>query len=457
MKKFDVAIIGAGPGGYSLANILAQNGKSVALFEKKHLGGTCVNEGCISTKTLIKSAKVLDTLKHAEDFGLKTASFHSHFNQIQKRRIENKQLLNGAIEKSLVASGVEIFWGEAEVLDKNTLQFKDQKINFDKLVLATGSSSRFLELKGFKEASQKGLLINSTDALELQNQPKTLNIIGSGPISLEFAYFYSTLGTKVTILEARKFLQTQDLNIQQSVRAYLEEKGVEIIEDVNLVEFKDNKLVTEINSKTREFEAEKTLLAVGRIPNTDSFKKLGVQLDPRGFVKVDQTMKTNIENVYAIGDVTGLFMLSTVAYKTGDIVAKDILGHKNNELFDAKTTPWSVYLNPEFSGVGETEQQLKSRNAQYKAIVLPAAALPRAHADGLDKKHGFVKFLIDLNTEEILGSFMFLEGSHLIINEIALAMRLKLKFSDLQSASYTHPTVAEAIYYATRGFAFSKK
>ncbi|MGZ9428717.1 dihydrolipoyl dehydrogenase [Mycoplasma sp. 1012] len=456
MKKFDVVVLGGGPGGYSLASILATNGKNVALIEKSDLGGTCVNRGCISTKTLIKSAKVYETVKKAKEFGIHLNGKHFHLNEIQKRRKDNKELLNTNIEKLLVSSNVTIFKEYGEVLSNKTIKLTNETIEFDKLVLATGSSSRKLNLKGFEQGYQEGFLIDSDKALTLEKLPESMTIVGSGPISLEFAYFYSTLGVKITILEVRSFMGNFDIELQKNVKNYLLEKGVAIYENVKLLEVKDKTLLVEIDSKIQEFSDDLVLMAVGRVANTESFSKLNLELTPTGFVKVNDKMETSVKNVYAIGDVTGILLLSTTAYKTGDIVAKELLNKKHNEVVNPKFIPWSVYLNPEFAGVGSSEQQLINSNVEYASLVLPAAALPRVHADGLDKKHGFVKFLIDKKTNKILGSFMFLEGAHILINEIAHAIQNDWTFTDLQTKSYTHPTIAEAVYYAARNFTFKK-
>ncbi|QJR44172.1 dihydrolipoyl dehydrogenase [Mycoplasma miroungirhinis] len=456
MNKYDIVIIGAGPGGYTLAAMLAKHSKKVAIVEKKHFGGTCINEGCISTKTLIKSAKVFEELQQANKYGFREQKLSIDFDAIQDRRLKNKQLLNTKIENLLTESGVKIYFDNATVIDEHTIQLQDQKIQFDKLVIATGAKSRELNIKGFKEAAQKGLLINSTQALNLKQLPKTLNIIGSGPISLEFAYFYATLGTKVKIFEARSFMGNYDKDLQDSIREYLQDHNIELYENVELIEFDNDALVVKIDNKKQILYAEKTLLAVGRVANVESVSTLNLELTKSGAIAVNEKMQTSIKHIYALGDVTGLMQLSSVAYKTADIITEQLLGLES-ETLNTNLVAWSVYINPEFSGVGLNETQLKAKGMEYNVIKFPTSALPRTLADGLNTKNGFVKFLLDKHTNQILGAFMWLEGSHLIINQIAQAMQNKISFDQLEKSVYTHPTIAEVIYYATRNFVFSKK
>ncbi|SYV97678.1 thioredoxin reductase, partial [Mycoplasmopsis edwardii] len=325
MNKFDIVILGAGPGGYSLANILSSNGKKVAIIEKKHFGGTCVNEGCISTKTLIKSAKVYETVKNSLEYGVNSNNVSFDLKAIQKRRQDNKDILNGAIKGSLESSGVQIFFGEGTVIDNKTITVNGQEIKTDILILATGARSRELNIKGFEEAKANNVLLNSTDALYLNEVPKSLTIIGSGPVALEFAYFYSVLGTKITIVEANKFMGNFDQDLQENVKNYLLDRNIEIIEGAKILELNKNDLIIEVEGSQRTINSEKVLLAAGRVANIESFSALNLELNPNNTVKVNKFMKTSVDDVYALGDVTGIMMLSTFAYKSGDIIAKQIL------------------------------------------------------------------------------------------------------------------------------------
>ncbi|TDV23549.1 dihydrolipoamide dehydrogenase [Mycoplasmopsis mustelae] len=456
MTKYDVVVLGAGPGGYTLAGILSSNGLKVAVVEKEDLGGTCVNKGCISTKTLIKSAKVLDTVKNAEKYGVQAHLQGFDFATMQGRRTSNKELLNGAIENFLKGANVDILRGEGKLVDAHSLMVNDTKVSFDKLVVATGSKNRTLTVKGAQEGYQSGFLIDSEQALKLTEVPKRLVIIGSGAISLEFAYFYSTLGSKVTILSNTKFLSNFDSMAAAAVAGSLKANGVEIIEEANISEVRKSEVVFKTGEQTHILAADKVLVAIGRVANLSGLDALGLKLNAKGFVDVCEHMKTNISNVYALGDVTGLMMLSTVAYKTADVIAKDILKFKDNETLMLNHVPWAIYLNPELAGVGKTAAQLTAECVEFDEVVVPAKALPRLHADGQANDLGFIKFLVSKTDGQILGCFMFVEGGHILINQVAFAMHQKVTFKQLQESIYTHPTIAEALYYSSRNVVFKK-
>ncbi|WBX36051.1 dihydrolipoyl dehydrogenase [Mycoplasma capricolum] len=446
MKKFDVVVLGAGPGGYSLANILSINKLKVALIEKEDLGGTCINKGCIPTKTLVKSAKVFELVKNAKDYGVFTDTIKYDIKKIQQRRLENKTFFNSSIQKQLDLNNVRLFKGLGEVLDQNSIKVNEQIICFDKLVIATGSRSKIINFQGIEESIENGYLINSDQALYLESVPKSMVIIGDGPISLEFAYFYNTLGTKVTILTNVDFLSRFDIDIQKSVKQYFDLKNIKVIDKIDIKKIDLDKVYYDDNF----IQAEKILLAIGRQPNNESFKNLDIKKDKNGFVLVDDLMKTNFDNIYAIGDITGLTLLSSVAYKTGDIVARNILKYNDSEKFDKNLVPWAIYLNPEIAGVGLTEQQLVEQKIEFESFIINSKALPRAHADGIVADYSFIKFLVDKKTDQILGCFMMIETANILINQIALFMQQKLTFTQLQKSVYTHPTIAEALYYSSR-------
>lgn len=453
MQKFDVVILGAGPAGNGLANILGANKLKVALIEAEDLGGGCINKGCVPTKTLIKSARVYELVKNSLNYGVFSDNVRYDFSQMQQRRIDNKNYFNKNMENNLSSNGVTLFKGYGEVLDQNTIKINDQIISFDKLVLATGSRSKIINLKGLEQAKKDGYLIDSTQALTLKDVPKSLVIIGDGPVGLEFSYLYNTLNTEITILTNTDFLSKFDIDIQRSVKQYFKEKNIKVIDNVNISEIKDNK----VYYNNTFIQAEKILLAVGRTANNESFKNIDIKKDQNGFVIVDENMKTNFDNIYAIGDITGLRLLSSVGYKTADIVAKDILNFKKSEKLDLNLVPWTIYLNPEIAGIGLTQQQLIEKDeTPFEIVIINSQYLPKAHAEGIVKDYSFIKFLISTTTNQILGCFMMIDQANILINHIALFMQQKLTFDTLQKSIYTHPTLSEAFYYTSRSKGLKK-
>ncbi|VEU60703.1 thioredoxin reductase [Mycoplasmopsis bovigenitalium] len=455
MNKYDIVIIGSGPGGYPLATLLAKKGKKVALIEKDQLGGTCINVGCIPTKSLVKSAYVLDTISHSQKFGIETNLVDINVKTIQNRRQLIKQKMNNNVKNQLNLANVDIYNGTAKLIDQNNLIVNEEQIQFDKAILATGAKSREIDLPGANNAREKNFLINSNQALIIDEKIESLTIIGSGPVALEFAYIYSTFGTKVTIIDVNEFMGRYDVEFASAIKQYLTNRNIEIIDNVKLIKFDENELFYNSNGQEKSIKSSKILSAIGRVANLEAIGNVGIELNEKGFIKVNDSMQTNIKNIYALGDATGLMMLSSVAYKTSDIIAKHILGHEF-ETLNTNFVPWSIYLNPEISGVGQSEKELTAKNVEFEAIVFNASSLPRNLANGSINEFDFIKFLIDKKTGLILGAQMFLEGSSLVINQIAQAMQMGIKFADLQKFTFTHPTVTEAIYYLSKAHYFAK-
>ncbi|WP_416322556.1 dihydrolipoyl dehydrogenase [Mycoplasmopsis felis] len=454
-KIYDVIIIGAGPGGYTLAGILSNNNLKVAIIEKDDLGGTCVNRGCISTKTLLKSTKVIETVKNSDKFGILSQYNGFDFNKIQERRIQNKELLNNAIHNHLTNSGVEIIKGIANVIDDNTVSVNDENIKFKNLVIATGSKNNELDVPGSKEGYLSNYLIDSDSGLTLNEVPKKLTIIGDGPISLEFANFYSNLDSEVTIITNKSFMSNFDETLSTKVKEYLTNKKIKIIENSKILRVNQHS-INILTDQELEIFSDKVLVAIGRSANISCINELDIELNEKNFIKVNSQMKTNLDNIYALGDVTGIMQLSSVAYKTADIIARNILNTKYQELLNTNLVPWSIYLNPEIAGVGKNANQLKEENIELNEILLSSKSLPRAHAEGFANDLYFIKFLVSKEDDQILGCFIFLEGASILINQIAFAMYHNITFSDLQKSIYTHPTIAEALYYTSRNQVFKK-
>lgn len=460
--KFDILFIGAGPAGYSAAAILGNNGKKVAVIEKKDLGGTCVNEGCIPTKTLLKSAKLLNDIKNASVYGIQTKIEQTDYKVAQQNRKDVKNKLNNAIQNTLNSANVQVIKGEAKMISANQVVVNNETIEADNIVIATGARSRQIKFNNIEKAIEENrVYLSSTNFLVEENLPNSLLIYGGGPVSLEFAYTAASYGVQVTIVEyAPKLLSNMDEIAGIEVTKLLEKHNIQIITNSQINDYLGEGKFEILNhdGTKSHYTFDKVLLAVGRVPNTEVIGDLDIKLNQRGFIEVDQHLRTSIPNVFAIGDVTGALMLTTTAYKHGDILIETLLDKQDKEIFNPNVIAWAIYLNPELAGVGLNEKQAIAQYGAENVLVttLPATALPRNHADHkLDL--GFFRIITEKSSGKILGSLIFLENASLIINELALAISQNLTVKDLQAVGHTHPTTAEAIYYSSRALGINKR
>lgn len=454
MEKFDFVIIGSGPGGYSLALILSKLGKKVAIAERKNFGGSCINEGCVPTKGLVKVARTYELIKNSSKFGIKVNDFSFDWKQIIKRKNEIKDTLNNSIEKNLELNNVKIFKAEAKVLKDKSIEVNNTKIYAEKIIIATGSRARKISFDGSDKALEKQVLVDSNYLLDMQEVPKSIAFIGAGPISLELGYVLSALGSDVTLLEGRdQILANFDHNVREEVLKYLEQKNIKYFTSTKVLKYDQDGLHFSVGEKNKVINPEKIALSVGREANLEAVEDLDLELNPNKTIKVDDKLETSIKGIYALGDVTGKMMLSTIAYKHGDVIVNNLINNKEVKL-DYKKVPHTIYLSPEISSIGLSEEEAKKTYGEnLLAIKIPSERLPRNHADG-NLGYGFFKLIINKDTKQVLGASIILENSSLIINEISIAMNNDLTIYDLAKSPHVHPTLAEALYYAIRDLSF---
>lgn len=455
MKKYDVIVIGAGPGGYSLAAMLSSNNKKTALIEKDKLGGTCVNYGCIPTKSILTSARVIESLKTINKHSVSIDNYTFDVNKLTSNAINVSKTLNNSILNTLTNANVDIYSNVAKLLDENTILLNDNtKLSFDKLVIATGSRNRYLNIENIDSLIENKTVLDTTDILHLDSIPKSITIIGSGAIALELGYYLSVLGTKVTLLEyAPIYMPLYDRDVADEIKKMLDDRNIEIHTNVRFIKFSDTKLYTTINGVEKIFDTQKYLVAAGRVANIEGFENI-IDLNERNFIKVNKNMQTNISHIYAMGDVTGIKMSSTMSYKHGDTIAQHILGLEIDEI-NPQNIPSALYLNTDISTCGLSEKNLNDSNIEYEKIILQSKFMPANHATQ-DIDYGFIKLLLSKNREKLLGCAVILKNSSLIINTLSLAISGKTELKDLFSLGHTHPTVSESMYYALRNV-FLKK
>lgn len=457
MENHDIAIIGGGPGGYVAAIKAAQSGKKVCLIEKGELGGVCLNQGCIPTKTLLKSVEVLNSLRKCQEYGVEGVDSSKaivNMEKLQRRKYSIVKKLTGGVDFLLKANGVKVFKGSARFIDKNTLQIGEEIIKADNIIIATGSKPTKLPIpiSGGENCpchvpcttrDTCAPIITSEEALEISEIPPAIVIIGGGVIGIEFAYFFAHLGSKVTVLEMMDhILPMVDEEITAEVDKMLQSLGIKILTGTKVSKIVGNKVYYQYMGDEKGVEASKILMAVGRVPNTEelNIETLGIKMN-RQAIAVDEFLRTNIPGIYAIGDVNGVSMLAHTASMEGIIAVENILGKKYK--MDYAKIPSCIYLQPEIAAVGLTEKQAREKYGEITVGKFPLSANGKATVEGETK--GMVKVIIEPVYNEILGVHMY--GIHAtdMISEIVLAMNLESTAEEIIFSVHPHPTLSEII------------
>jgi dihydrolipoamide dehydrogenase len=449
MQNFDLVIIGGGPGGYVAAIKGGQLGLKVAVIEKDNVGGVCLNWGCIPTKTLLKSAKVLDSFKHAKEYGIDVDAnaFRVNFSDMIKRKDSVVRRLTGGVGMLLKKNGVTLFKGYGEVIDANTVKVGDETLMFKNLILATGASCIIPPFEGMQAAFDKGFLLTSKEILDLKEQPKELVIVGGGVIGLEFATIFNSLGTKVTVIEkSSTILASIDDEIRTMFHKKIVKDGVTILLNSTVTSLLDGAVEYTNGETTVQVKTDKVLIAVGMKPNVKSFAALNLVLNKQG-VEVNEYMQTSLPHIYAIGDVIGKYMLAHVASHAGLVAIDHITGH--DVKMDFKAIPNGIYTFPEIAMVGLTEQEAKAQGIDYKVSTFPLAA--NGKAMGENEKEGLIKVIASKPYNEIIGVHIYSVSATEMISEASLAINLEATAEELVKTIHPHPTLSEMLMEAAHG------
>lgn len=440
-KQFDVAIIGSGPGGYPAAIKLAQGNKRVALIEAGEIGGTCLNRGCIPTKTLLTDAEVLSMIKHASDFGINVDSFSINFGSMMHKKDEVVKRLRSSLEGLIKQNGITIFSGFGKFIDKNKIKVtgKDNVIiSFTDAIIATGSEPKEIQTFQF----DNHFIHSSTSILECTTLFKSLAIVGGGVIGVEFASLFSELGVKITIIEALdRILPLESLSISSALTKSFKKRDIEMITSGFVQEIKKNPQgVTVILKDGRTIDADASLVAIGRELNSSKIglDTCGVQCE-KGSIVIDEMMKTNIPGIYAIGDVTFKSLYAHVATHQGLIAANNILGHPEKINYNA--VPGVIFTHPEIGTCGLSFEAAQKKGYKAKIATYPLAALGKAQAS--QQTEGFAEIVIDTATGQILGGQIVGYGASILIAQIALAISNELTIECITNTIHAHPTLSE--------------
>ncbi|HSX12928.1 MAG TPA: dihydrolipoyl dehydrogenase [Chlamydiales bacterium] len=441
-KVFDIAVIGAGPGGYVAAIKAAQLGKTVALIEKEALGGTCLNVGCIPTKTLIASALVHSQVKRAAEFGIQVGEVRIAYEQMKKRKDTVVANIKSGLTALIKANKITVFQGTAQFESVHDLKIIGQdnaRIRAEKIIIGTGSVP--IDVKTFPCDHER--ILNSTSILELSQLPKSLCVVGGGYIGCEFASLFAELGVQVTIVEALPtILAAQGKTIADFMTKSFTSKGIEIRTNVIV-----KTIVNEHNQTTITFTdgstlvTEMTLVSIGRKPYTEglSLEKAGLKTNERGFLTVNDKMETEVRGIYAIGDVTGKAMLAHVASHQGITAAMNACGLSSHVHYHA--VPAVIFTSPEVATVGITQEEAEQKGLQVNIGTFPFQAIGKAQASG-DAK-GFSQVVADKKTGQILGCTIIGHDAANLIAEMALAIQNELTLESVTETIHAHPTMAE--------------
>ena len=449
---YDLAIIGGGPGGYVAAERAGSAGLSVILFEKRELGGVCLNEGCIPTKTLLYSAKVYDYSRHADKYGVNVEGSSIDFGAIFKRKQKVVKKLVGGVRVQMRDAQVEVVKEEAVIQGRGAEGFViasgEATYEARNLLVCTGSEAAVPPIPGLREGLG-GAVVTNREILALETQPESLVIIGGGVIGMEFASFFNSIGTKVTVVEMLpKILGPLDDEISAMLQAQYAKKGVEFHLSCKVVGVEGNEVVYEDpDGNTCRAQGDKILVSVGR---RASFQGIGLEsigvelaLNPAGRpygIKVDEKMRTNVPGVYAAGDVTGFSMLAHTASREGEVAVNGILGKEDRMHYDA--IPGVVYTNPEVAGVGLTEAEAAHKGLDYVALKLPMAYAGRFVAEN-ERGEGLCKVIVDGKDHRVLGVHMLGNPCSEMIHSACIAIEQGMTVEELKKVVFPHPTVSE--------------
>jgi dihydrolipoamide dehydrogenase len=445
-----IVFIGGGPAGYEGAIRASQLGADVTIIEKEHIGGVCMNKGCIPTKAMYKNAEVITHGREGETYGLEIDSFKVNFKKIMERKDSVVAQLREGTEKLMKDYNIEVIKGVATFKDEKTLEVKKNdgetiEVTGDSIIIATGSKPFMPNVEGIDHEK----VIDSDQLLELEEMPKRLVIAGGGVIGLEFAYIFNAFGSEVSII-SNNLVKRMDSKISKRIKPVVKKLGINFVSKSHLkmVEEKDGELIVHTEGKRgdKEVKGDMLLVAIGRVPLIDGLNldKVGIEYDKNG-IKVDERFETNLKDVYAVGDVIGGKMLAHLSSHQAIETVEIILGERDKKT--DKPVPDCVFMNPQLASAGKTEEQLKEEGADY--ITGEFNFMANGKAVAMNEGDGFVKILADRETHKVLG--VHIVGPHAsdIIHEGVLAITEGMEVEKLGEMIHAHPTLAEAVLEAS--------
>ncbi len=460
MPHFNVVVLGAGPGGYVAAVRSAQLGLSTAIIEEKYWGGVCLNVGCIPSKALLKNAEIAHTLKHKADFFGISGEFTLDFGKAWDR---SREVADGRVKgihylmkknKVTELEGRGSFTGP-KAITVTKADGQTEEVTFDNVIIATGSTVRLLPGVTLSEN-----VVTYEEQILTRDLPESIVIVGAGAIGMEFAYVLSNYGVKVTIIEfLDRALPNEDADVSKEIARQYKNYGIDLLVSTkveSVVDSGENVTVTYTDNKSGaqgQITADKVLMSIGFAPRIDGFglENTGVELTDRGAIAIDDYMRTNVEGIYAIGDVTAKLQLAHVAEAQGVVAAETIGGAETMTLGDYRMMPRATFCSPQVASFGYTEAQYKETGREYKVASFPFMANGKAH--GLGEPVGFVKLIADAEHLELVGGHLIGPDVSELLPELTLAQKWDLTALELARNVHTHPTLSEALQEAFHGLA----
>ena len=450
-QQYAAIVVGSGQGGNPLAAALAAAGMQTALLEREHVGGTCINEGCTPTKTMVASARVAHLARRGADYGVRTGAIGIEMAKVRERKRAIVDLFRNGSQKRLEkTANLDLIFGTAEFAGQRTLRVRlrdggEKLISGERIFLNAGCRPAVPAMEGLNSVP----FLNSTSIMELDHVPEHLLVLGGGYVGLEFGQMFRRFGSRVTIVQSRgQLLAGEDADVAEAVAAILREEGIEILLNAKAARVAGNaatvSLTVECGGKRQEVAGSHLLLATGRVPNTDSLnlQAAGIATDARGFIKVNEKLETNAAGVYAMGDINGGPAFTHISYDDFRILRSNIL-EKGNVSTANRLVPYTVFIDPQLGRVGMSETEARKSGKKIRVAKMGMSYVARALE--VDETRGFMKVMVDAESGQLLGATVLgMEGGE-IMAQLQLAMMGKLPYTVLKDAVFAHPTLAESL------------
>jgi pyruvate/2-oxoglutarate dehydrogenase complex dihydrolipoamide dehydrogenase (E3) component len=450
-RKYDAIVIGSGQGGTPLCQALAQAGLRTALVEREHVGGTCINEGCTPTKTVIASGRVAYLARRGADYGVHTGAIRIAMERIRNRKRDIVKLFRGGSERRIrKTEKLDLIFGEAVFTGPKSIAVKSKNgktavLSADRIFINAGCRPAVPGVAGLEEVP----FLNSTSIMELARVPKHLLVLGGGYVGLEFGQLFRRLGSRVTVVQsAPQLLAGEDADVAEAVAAILRQDGVEVLVNTRAEQVSRSRSTLSLKVRTGRKEGTlrttHLLVATGRVPNTDSLSlgAAGIATDQRGFIRVDDKLETNVPGVFALGDIKGGPAFTHISYDDFRVIRTNLLENGSASIAN-RLVPYTLFIDPQLGRIGISEREARAQGRAIRVAKMPMSYVARALE--VDETRGFMKAVVDAESNQILGAAVLgLEGGE-IMAQIQLAMMGRLPYTVLKDAVFAHPTLAESL------------